>query len=89
MTYVTYVGSLMSDQAMLTPLQAINVYSKAIPETTYDQLERAFRTNGFNTHLIAFVRGQQQIQRRKKLTIEIGEGRTPGHAYSDQYARRT
>lgn len=40
---------------------AIKVYSKAIPETTYDQLERAFRTNGFNTHLIAFEKDELPV----------------------------
>lgn len=33
--------------------EAIRVYSKAVPETTWEQLERAFRTNQFNTYLIA------------------------------------
>ena len=42
---------------MLTWFQAIKVYSKAIPQTTYEQLERAFRTNNMNTYLIAFVSG--------------------------------
>ena len=35
------------------PNQAFKVYSKAASDATYDELERAFRTNGFNTYLIA------------------------------------
>ena len=35
--------------------QAIKTYTKAIPDTTYDQLERSFRHFGFNTYLIAYV----------------------------------
>ena len=33
--------------------QAFNVYAKAAPDATYDELETAFRLNGFNTYLIA------------------------------------
>ncbi|KAI9728260.1 MAG: hypothetical protein M1834_007753 [Cirrosporium novae-zelandiae] len=32
---------------------AIKIYTKAVPETTWSQLEAAFRDNGFNTYLIA------------------------------------
>ena len=39
----------------LTKTKALKVYCKAVPVTTYDELERAFRTNKFNTHLIAQV----------------------------------
>ena len=33
------------------------VYAKAVPGTTYDQLERSFRLHSFNTYLIAYVSG--------------------------------
>ena len=33
--------------------QAFKVYCKAAPEATYDELELSFRTNNFNTYLIA------------------------------------
>jgi len=36
--------------------QAVKVYSKAVPLTTYAQLERSFRDNDFGIYLIAFVR---------------------------------
>lgn len=35
------------------PDQAFNVYTKAASDATYDELETAFRINGFNTYLIA------------------------------------
>ena len=35
--------------------EAIKVYHKAEPETTWLSLEQAFRTQKFNTHLIANV----------------------------------
>ena len=35
------------------PDQAFKVYSKAASDATYDELETAFRINGFNTYLIA------------------------------------
>ena len=35
-----------------TGYQAIKVYSKAVPDTTWDQLERGFRANKFNTYII-------------------------------------
>ena len=34
--------------------EAFKEYIKAVPETTYDQVERAFRHLGFKTHIIAF-----------------------------------
>ncbi|MCJ1303297.1 hypothetical protein MMC08_006105 [Hypocenomyce scalaris] len=34
--------------------EAILVYAKAVPGTTYDQLERSFRLHSFNTYLIAY-----------------------------------
>ncbi len=40
----------------LTWIKALKVYCKSVPVTTYDELERAFRTNKFNTYLIAQVR---------------------------------
>ncbi|KAI9791694.1 MAG: hypothetical protein M1835_000129 [Candelina submexicana] len=33
--------------------EALKIYSKAVPLTTYKQLEQTFRENGFNVHLIA------------------------------------
>ncbi len=38
-------------------LQAVKVYSKALPTTTYEELEQGFRVNGMNTYLIASVSG--------------------------------
>ena len=35
-----------------TGYQAIKVYIKAVPDTSWDQLERGFRANKFNTHII-------------------------------------
>lgn len=35
--------------------QAVKVYSKAVPLTTYAQLEHSFRDNDFGIYLIAFV----------------------------------
>ena len=44
---------------------AIRVYSKAVPETTWEQLERAFRTNQFNTYLIA----QEKVEMMSTYTL--------------------
>ncbi|KAI9712218.1 MAG: hypothetical protein M1812_006953 [Candelaria pacifica] len=33
--------------------EALKIYSKAVPHTTYQQLEKTFRENSFNVHLIA------------------------------------
>jgi len=38
-------------------LQAVKVYSKALPTTTYEELEQGFRVNNMNTYLIASVSG--------------------------------
>ena len=35
--------------------EALKEYTKAVPETTYDQLEHSFRHMSFNTHVIAYV----------------------------------
>lgn len=39
--------------------QAIKVYTKAVPATTYAQLEKSFRVNKMRYHLIAQVRAFQ------------------------------
>ena len=37
------------------------MYVKAVPETTYDQLERAFRSGNFNVWIIGYVKISEQV----------------------------
>ena len=45
--------------------QAIKVYIKAVPDTTWDQLERGFRANKFQTYII----GQEQQEATSTYTL--------------------
>ncbi|MCJ1371150.1 hypothetical protein MMC20_002365 [Loxospora ochrophaea] len=39
---------------------AVKVYSKAVPDTTYEQLERSFRQNDFSVYLIAYAKDDEK-----------------------------
>lgn len=49
--------------------QAVKVYSKAVPDTTYAQLERSFRDNNFKIYLIAIVRVAPRIAGDKRQSL--------------------
>ena len=53
--FAWYVGSESSCHSANFQTQALKIYCKAVPETRWDQLERAFRLHNFNTFLIARV----------------------------------
>ncbi|KAI9849864.1 MAG: hypothetical protein M1837_000078 [Sclerophora amabilis] len=54
--------------------EALFVYSKAVPDSTFPQLEKGFRTHEFQTHLIAII-GKQEKQIPKTQTIVNLQGK--------------
>ena len=41
-------------------IKAFKEYIKSVPETTYEQMERALRHHKFNIYIIAYVSGNQR-----------------------------
>ncbi len=64
--------------AALNFVQALKAYCKAVPDSTYHELEAAFRNMGFNTHLIAkkkelfTTQTLVNIQGKIDCTYEVG-----------------
>lgn len=56
-------------------MQAVEVYVKAVPDTTWYQLEKSFRTFDFETYLIAYVSSPSGVlDRLANQNCLLGEG---------------
>lgn len=61
---------------MLSVFQALKSYSKALPDTTFEQLERSFRHFNFKIYIIALV-SRAQFEARTVWLMDmnlLGEG---------------
>ncbi|KAK3170605.1 hypothetical protein OEA41_002686 [Lepraria neglecta] len=68
---------------------ALKVYSKAVPDVTYDDLERAFRLNNFNVYLIATEKELPKTHTYVSLQGELDKTYQVGFYFSDKPKRET
>lgn len=68
--------------------KALQCYCKALPDTTYAELERSFRQNKFNTHLIAREKEIFDTQTRVNLQGKLNCKYEVGYYFSAQPQRK-
>lgn len=67
---------------------AVAKYLKAVPETTYPQLESAFRTQGFNVYLIAMQKEDMSANfTNMDIQGNLGKTFTISYRLSDKHQR--
>jgi hypothetical protein len=68
-------------------MQAIKVYVKAVPPVTYKELERSFRTNNMESHIIAYEQEVTDTFTLMDLQGNLDRKYTVGFFFSDKPQR--